>query len=227
MGDMEKILSDLGKVSDLLWDALEVASMNVQYFFLTESSNMLKIDPSLGPHILRYWAKQYINDNLWRVEHLAIENLPANGISLIYNNYHARVWKYTGGFLPAPGTSSAKNAFLRQQQKGCRYHQLVLFPDGEDVIGEEEPVDNLVFLWEVDQEYQLQNLRLSYPKYCVDVEDGVEAKWSLILNHPAATKHRPDPSDFTDKDRLPIYDLPLEPIEEFISEEEDVDESGI
>ena len=117
--------------------------------------------------------------------------------------------------MPVPGNSLVKNAFLRQQQQSCRYHQLVLFPDTENIIGEEEPAGNLVFLWEVDQQYQLQNLRLSYPKYCKDIEDGVEAEWSLILEHPVAKKHQPDPSDpRDDKKHVPIYDLPLEKKEE-------------
>jgi hypothetical protein len=229
MEDIENTLRDLGKVPDLLWDALEVGALNVKHFFDQNSPDAVTINSSLAPNLLRYFAKLYIQDNIWRIDGLVIENIPANGLSLKYNYYHARVWKHDGEDLPSPGTSSVKKAFLRQQD--CGYRRLVFFADVDnpDIISEEKPSKNLVFLWEADQEYNLLNLRLSYPKYCSDNEDGVQAEWSLILDHPISKKHLPDPSnpsDTMDKNQAPVYDLLLDDKikEELIDEEDEVGE---
>ncbi len=193
---------------ELLWDALEVAAQNVQIYFREKDK---EIDPSLSHCIMRYVAKKYIEDNIWRIDGLVLENLPGNGLSLLYENYHLRIWKYAGRDLPIPGASLAKNAFLRQLD----YQQLTIF----SCHYKEEPNDNLVLLWDTDDEYQLKGLRLSRPKYESTGEEEVESEWSILLEHPVSTKDHL----IARKDPGPVYDLPLEMI---TVEEEDANEVG-
>ncbi len=188
-----KTLEDLGKVPELLWDALEVGAQNVQNFFETN-----KVDRSLSPHIMRYAAKKYIEDNLWKVDGLKLKDISGNGIYLLYKNYHIRVWKFSGKALelPSPGHSHTKDDFLRQ-----RYEQLSLSFD----LGEEKLNDNLAILWDADDKYNLKNLRLSRPQKCTKEED-IKAEWSIVLDHPVISKDRLH----TTPEKAPIYDLPLE-----------------
>lgn len=209
MGEASKTLEDLGKIPELLWDALEVAGQNVHHYFKDNT----KIDSSLSPCIMRYVAKKYLKDNLWRVDSLFLEDLSGNGLSLFYKNYHIRIWKYTGRDLPTPGMSLTKDEFLRQ----ANYEQLTLF----SYLDNEKPVDNLVFLWDVDEEYQLKELRLSHPKPSMNTVD-IRADWSIILEHPVSLM-----------DSLPVgredvsaYDLPLESLEELLDEEDSSETSS-
>ena len=196
-----KTIKALENVPQLLYDAFEVGAQNVQEYFKNK-----KTDSFLSPNIMRFVVKSYIKDSLWKVSGLKVKDVPNNGIYLLYKNYHIRVWKHSTRYneLPTTGGSYAKDNFLRQQ---------ISFP----FSSEEKPINNLVVLWETDSQYQLKGLRLSQPRKCTILE-AIKAEWSVGLDHPVITKDR-----LTIPDEVPIYDLPLELLEQIPVDESDDD----
>ena len=180
MGNCETTVSALNDLIALVWEAIEVGTQSVQeYFELREST----VNAALAHNIFRYNAKTYLNENNWKVPELIIHNIPSNGLSVTYRGHHLRIWKETGAELPNPGASKIKYDFLKQ------IHQELgdLFPE----LFSEKP-DNLALIWDVDNEYNIEGVRLVKPYDDSSPEVPIKAEWNIPLEHPAFKQTRPE-----------------------------------
>lgn len=213
MATKEQILIELEKFFPVVWDAFETAMAFVQDFF----DKNKREDKYLASHLVRYYVRDNIEDNQWKLSNFYIEELPNTGLSFYYNNYHIRIWRYAGSELPSPGFSKVKDAFLRQKRLQRQINLM-------DILGlfnqkDEEKYENLALLWAADKNFNLKGLILSHPEKDYSGASEIRADWSIWLKHPIEALSVPKIEFFEGS-----HDLPIEFEEEF--EERDELSSG-
>jgi hypothetical protein len=166
-------LASIAPVVPVLYEGFEAATESACQYFENKDRS---VDPSLFPHIVRYEVGEYLKDRTGVVVDLTQEELANNGLSIVVNDRHIRIWKGEDDRIPPPGGSKARIQFLNQQ--------LALF----DIQGELRAVDrNLVILWSVDNQHRLEALCLVCPKWAASNGLVVQNHWARTLEHPAQT----------------------------------------
>lgn len=187
--DAETTLRAIDPLRQQLWEALENGIQAAKLHFAPEEF----VGASLGSHIARYHAKQFLISRGIPCEHVALD-----GIAFKWHGYYIRVLKSDDGALPIPGTSERKQNFYCQKQ--LFFH----FGDGE---AELDPKVNLVVLWDVNRgSFTDLKLTVVCPKAGGATRDSVEAYWEQELPHPAVTSQAQARDDQSDD--LDIKDLP-------------------
>lgn len=166
-------LRKLEPLIPVLFEAFEGATESACAFFEGEEK---PINAALHPCLVRYYARDFLQDKCQVVEEFEREEIANNGLCLAYRGRRYRIWKAEDERLPAPGPSGVKQAFLNQQLS-------MFLPEH----GEARPVDlNLVILWNVDQQHRLTGLHLVCPKWASSDGLTAEAHWACPIEHPAA-----------------------------------------
>jgi hypothetical protein len=188
--DAETTLQAINPLRQVLWEALEHGIGVAKLHFGPDKF----VGASLGSHIARYHAKQFLMSRGTTCEHVALD-----GIAFRWHGYYIRVLKSDDGALPIPGASERKQNFYCQKQ-------LLLFQlaDGE---AELDPEINLVVLWDVNRgSFTGLKLTVVCPKAGRETRESVEAYWERELLHPAAAAQVETADDAPDD--LIITDLP-------------------
>lgn len=209
MNSSEATLTIINDLIALIWEAIEVGSQAVQDFF---GARETAIDTALAPSLFRYSAKTYLVENQWKVPGLKLHDIPSNGLSMEYKGHHLRVWKETGDELPDPGKSLLKYAFLKQIS--LEFGEL--FPE----LIKEKP-ENLALIWDVDNEYNIEGMRLAKPYATYSPEVPIHAEWNIPIEHPAFYQTIPEQSQEDS-----VYDLPFEEMGD-AKEDADIGTNGI
>lgn len=180
----EEVLADLLPILPGIHDALDVGAYKVREYFEREKikneDGSLKIDPWVASNILRYWAKAHLQTMGHDVEdeQPEINDIPNNGLSLIYKRYHIKIRKSDNGGVPGPGYSRRMQAFFQQIP--------LQFPSQEADRESNQPV-NLILLWDVGREYTIRQLAMACPESGEVTRSSVRLHWNLPVPHPIST----------------------------------------
>jgi hypothetical protein len=177
--DPDAVLWRLGPLVPILYRAVEAGIAESLDFF---SSREQPVDPCLQPNLVRWKAKQILDeaghltelesDNVVPLAGRTFARLPIanNGLQLSYADLLLRILKSDGGGVPLAGASRARQRF---------YHQLSLL--GEEAVD----VLKLLVLWDVDQLGLDGELLLVCPKRGAETKDSLEVHWMVAIPHPA------------------------------------------
>lgn len=190
-----------------LYPALEDAVQKANLQFLEWGKEAP--DRQLFPHLVRYFAKENINELGLKVE---MENneeveeteepdckfnfLPNNGLSGSWKGYNFRILMSDHGELPVPA-SHRKIDFYNQQLP-----LPLLFETPLESLPEYIPV-NVLFLWEVDTNYHFTGLRLACPKTGGKNRASVSAYFNELIPHPATTM-KEEPAQIESEEEIGI-----------------------
>lgn len=193
----ESVLRDLSNLWPIIYSAMDYGTYRaLEFFEKQEAEENKKIDPFLGSHLVRYYAKEALKrDN---EGHFKIENIPNSGLFLYNENYYMRIKKAYKGKLPPPGHSVSRRQYYQQQPP-----QLCLpLPEFREYQSGDKL--NLVILWNVDPEskYKIGLISLACPKDGELSQNSVVAYWHCpvpqeLLNgtgsvlHPVAVEDLP------------------------------------
>lgn len=206
----EEVIACKGKTLLAIDQGLEYGiSLTRQKFFdlhgPKDEDGKRRVDRSLAPHLVRYWAKEFLGNNGYSVSerNYKINDIPQNGLYLIDGNFHFRVLKADEGRLPVPGNSKVKQDFYQQ-----RFHQGALaFPDQESLASTIQPV-GFVVLWDTDLGYTIMHkLILACPKSGDVSRASVGVHWREFIEHPVLSIEATDEQSRLDiqETNLPIY----------------------
>ena len=190
----EEELNCLRPILPLLCEAIEYAlGLTRQHF----EDRGTAVDTDLAPHLVRYYAKQFLLEHRHLVDGLEVVDVPNNGLSIRYAGGALRVWKGDDVSLPLPGHSRRKLNFLNQQ---------LGFSFGDQP---EPPAPlNKMLLWSVDSEYELVTLYLSLPAGARLSPQSSYAYWTepipltAMLETEARRTHAPRRDDRLDLEPL-------------------------
>lgn len=176
--DPDAVLRRLAPLTPVLYRAVEAGIAESLDFFSTREQ---PVDPCLQPNIVRWRAKQILDDagHLTELEHENVVALPYrqfvrmpvanNGLQLSYGDLVLRILKADGGDVPLAGASRARQRF---------YHQLSLLDEAIDVL-------RLLVLWDVDCTGLSGELLLVCPRRGAETRDSLEVHWMVPIPHPA------------------------------------------
>ena len=182
----EQAFLDLSPLFATLYACIEAAIVKTKTFF--EDEGRESIDLSLAPNLVRYFAKEFLQSKGQNVEDVIdMESLANNGLQVRATGYAIRILKADNGNPPTPGASRAKQAFYHQQ------NFVFMSSDGSTEGGG----TNLLLLWDVDQQYNLQQLVLACPCGGDTRRSSVECNWLVPIPHPALSVPADD-SDATE-----------------------------
>ena len=102
-------------------------------------------------------------------------DIPNTGIFFTYDKYPIRILKADEGELPVPGQSRKRQDFYGQA------HSLELFPR-ETQRQTDGP--NLIYLWDVNEDYFVDSLKLTCPKAGGETRGSVETHWTDVILSP-------------------------------------------
>lgn len=195
----DEVQKDLELILPIIHTALEHGTLLAREFFEREDKDKI-VDRYLAPNLVRWWAKQYLQDAGLQVTDEQVEfdlqRLPNNGLCLSFGRYRLRILKSDDGELPVPGHSVKRQNF---------YHQISIVYIGEDGAAVQEDVTNLVILWDIDRPYNLSGLSLVYPKSGKDTKASVHVHWQVPIKHPAfAFTVDAESQPMTEEDDLPL-----------------------
>ncbi len=160
----EAELKRLGPILPLIADALSYGiSQMRQHFDRIDSA----VDRDLAPHLVRYHTKKFLIENDYDIEGLQVLDIRNNGLSIRYHGGALRIWKGDDYSLPLPGPSRPKLAFL-SQQLGFSFAEPDALP----------PTLNVMLLWSVDSEYEMDTLYLSLPAEASRSPQYTHAYWT-------------------------------------------------
>jgi len=169
----EDEIATLSPLLPLLFEAFESATEEACQFFETRGR---PVNRPLFPALVRYQAKEHLEQHGQIVDDLDTEDIGINGLSLIHRARRVRIWKAEDDELPAPGTSRPKTLFLNQQ--------LGLFLPEH---GNPSTIElNLALLWNVDRNHRLKALHLACPKSAFYTWSPAQAWWTVQLRHPGS-----------------------------------------
>ena len=192
----EAELKRLGPILPLISDALSYGMSQMHRHFERIAS---AVDHDLAPHLVRYHAKRFLCERGYLAEDLEILDIPNNGLSIRYRGGAVRIWKGDDHSLPLPGSSGSKLAFL-SQQLGFGF----LGPDAQPLT------PNVMLLWSVNREYEVDALYLSLPAEAGRKPQYTHAHWTepippAALIAPQATQE-PDAPQGGDRLNLELLD---------------------
>ncbi len=169
----EETLLRLTPLIQSLYHALEAATQEARLYF---DQRKEPADPFLFPCLVRYHAKLILNEAGQNANY-ELDDLANNGLYLRYAGFQIRVLKSDNGRLPVPGASKQKQEF---------YNQQLSFGFMEANSGNpENPILNLVVLWDVTSRQNLEPLILACPKAGSETRESVEEHWQIEIPHPA------------------------------------------
>lgn len=125
--------------------------------------------------------------------------LPNNGLEIKHQGFSFRLLKTPDGEMPVPGSSQRKQEF---------YSQLLLpltWPDDPP----EDTFPNRIVLWQVDHEYNLEQLYLAAPKAGDTTRASVEAYYNRPLPLPDDPQYYQDGQDISEADYIEDIDVTL------------------
>lgn len=171
--EFEFVLRDLSFLWPICYSALDYGAYQTLEFFKDQ-----KIDPHLGAHLVRYFAKEaLIRDN---GGHYKIENVSNSGLFLNNTSYNIRLIKTRSDKLPPPRYSECRRKYYRQEQQATWFPPLQLcFPLPEFQEYQTGDKLNLVILWDLDPQakYKIGPISLACPKDGGMKQDSVVAYW--------------------------------------------------
>jgi hypothetical protein len=179
----------------LLFEAFESAAEQACQFFEARAT---PVNRPLFPALVRYHARELLEQRGQTVDELDSEDIGNNGLCLIHRARRIRVWKAEDDELPPPGTSRLKSLFLNQQ--------LGLFLPEDNTPSSIQL--NLALLWNVDSNFRLKALHLACPRSAFHMWSPAEAWWTVRLTHPGSAASADIPEPLSD-----LGDLPLRRIE--------------
>jgi hypothetical protein len=154
----EIVLSKLGKVPPVLHDVLDKATTQARSFFGEDQ----EIDTALFPDLVRYYAKELLQDPKYKSIGYVLAILNKNGLLLIYEQdgciYKIRVRKADeDGELPIATLSTKMKEHLKQPN---------LFLPGMEIQDLEEKyvspsLVKLVVVWDCDSSFTLTDVWLA------------------------------------------------------------------
>lgn len=201
----EIVMQELSPLFPSIYSALDFGAGKAKEFFeKQETLEGKNIDLYLAPHLVRYYALNFLKRNgqdAREDNELSLDNIPFNGIHINHGCYQIKILKSNKGDLPVPGHSKTRREYYDQR--------FIDFGNGElqDV--------KLILLWNVDMFYGLGILSLAFPKSGGITRESVTAHWHCkIPEKMLYGKYM-----ITDKITVEeILDLPIEKI--------DIDKTG-
>lgn len=169
----EHVLGELRQELLLVYRAMEVATQAVREFFEVKERD---VDRMFAPDLVRHEVKCFLEASGHHVEELESESLPNNGLLYHAGRYSFRILKVSDGVLPAPGSSEKRQAFFGQQPTQQRL-------EGWNTASNEEMPEllNLIVGWDVDNQYELVELYLAFPKSGSATKESVETHWMVKI----------------------------------------------
>ena len=202
--EAEVVLRDVFPLLTLVLSALEHGTFKVQEYFENEE---VDVDRCLAPSLVRFWAKKELERTGHDVkeeeeEDFDLEHVTNIGLCLTYRHYHIRILKSFDGGLPVPGQSKKRRELYNQQIEMFDY------TSNDDRVSSPSTL-NLIILWDVDELYNLQDLRLACPKAGDFTRASVQVHWNVPIPHPvlsidASVEVQTEMEEAVD-DNLPIY----------------------
>ncbi len=177
--DFDTVAKDLQPLIDLAVEAFERGTVHARDYFQERNK---RVDITLFNDLVRFWARDYLNDKGQFVEVVYQTADIANiGLSLTFDRYSVRIWKAKEGEIPPPGRSRAKHEFLNQ------------FVQAEmEFPGLPRPVElNLALLWRMGPGYQFKGLELACPRATNGRYSPVDIYWSEPVGYSALIYRRP------------------------------------
>ena len=101
------------------------------------------------------------------------QDIPNTGLFSIYGKYPVKIFKADEGELPVPGQSRKTQDYYGQE------HSFQLFPQET-----QQQIDgpNLIYLWDVNDDYFVDSLKLICPKAGGGTRGSVSIHWEDILS---------------------------------------------
>lgn len=210
----EEVIDQTGSVLAVIHQALEYGIENTRAFFQSRNHEdeigQLKVDSSLAPHLVRYFAKDFLVEYGYSVieEEAAYEinEVPQNGLWVILGRFHFRIWKSSDGRVPVPGHSRIKQEYYQQS-----FHQYTFrFPDLDTGDPSTTKPIACIVLWSTDSSYsRLNGIRLACPKKGDVSRASIDVHWNVPVEHPVLSL-APKPADESEvADGFTEDDLPI------------------
>ena len=193
----ERVVAELLPVLRVLYAAIEAGIFRTVEFFADEEA---AIDANLAPNLVRYHAKQYLDDaNSPLIDDVEIERqeLGNNGLLIKYGPHLLRVLKSDNGRVPVPGASQLKRDYYQQPLP------FIAMADPEAKV----PPLKLIVLWDATPlTYAFQGIDLALPMSGGEDRASVRCHWQQQVDVPliAGTE-----ADATATEPAGIEDLPI------------------
>jgi hypothetical protein len=174
----DEVLRDLSHLLTITYSALDYGTYQSLSFFENHKDEADKrIDPFLGPHLVRFYAKKaLIKDSNG---YFRTENIANSGLFIYNEKYNLRIKKSDRGKLPAPGHSISRQQYYRQMP--------INLPEFKEYQSSDKL--NLLILWNLDPEekYRIGSLSLACPKDGGVSSRTVVAYWHVFVPYGILT----------------------------------------
>ena len=169
----DQVLQELRPALQRIWSAVETAIHQTIDFFAAEG---VPVDASLGPNLVRYYAKRYLDENDLPEEielEFERQELGNNGLLVKCGPHHLRILKSDDGRPPVPGYSDAKKDFYQQPLP-----LIAIAGPGEAL----KPL-RLLVLWDaLPKSYGFQGLSLVLPRSGGETRESVQWHWLRTID---------------------------------------------